>query len=170
MTTIQQFVSSFGLTYPILRDETASVYFSYRVSGLSPFPQDCIIDQSGIIQYLRSEYDPQFMLQVVNQLLLTEIDDNKSTKAIPSTLNLGVYPNPTNSQVTIEFSILDPGDINLTLFDTMGRQILARQLAQGKFGEKRNYHLDLESQASGVYFVSVRNGRFREIRKLLLSR
>jgi hypothetical protein len=42
---------------------------TYSNGGQSPFPLDYIIDQEGIIRYVATEYDPEEIIQVIEELL-----------------------------------------------------------------------------------------------------
>ena len=66
---VENFVETFGITFPVLLDETGEVYFTYTNSGLSPFPLDYVIDQDGVIRYIATEYNPEDIIQVVEELL-----------------------------------------------------------------------------------------------------
>ncbi|RMF60299.1 MAG: T9SS C-terminal target domain-containing protein [Calditrichaeota bacterium] len=170
LNTIQEFIETFGITYPVLLDTDGSVWVTYKVQGISPFPLDCIIDQNGIIRYLHSEYDPQVMLDVLDDILSTTPtpppDDDEGT--IPNHINLALYPNPTNSASVVQFNVVIPGEVVLTLYDATGKQV--ERTVLGPFSEQGNfqYRLDLQNRASGVYIVTVENGTFRESRKLVL--
>lgn len=45
--TIQQFIAPYGVTYPIVRDETGRVSSQYQVAGI---PTTIIIDANGVIR------------------------------------------------------------------------------------------------------------------------
>jgi hypothetical protein len=66
---VEDFIETFGPTFPILHDVTGEVYMTYSNSGQSPFPLDYIIDQDGIIRYIATEYDPAEIIQTVEELL-----------------------------------------------------------------------------------------------------
>ncbi len=173
LNTIQQFIESFGITYPVILDTDGSVWVTYKIQSISPFPLDCIIDQNGIIHYLNSEYDPQVMLSVVDELLSTNQnntppDDEGGT--IPKTLEIALFPNPTNSATIVQFTVLQAGEVELTLYDATGRQVMQENLGNHSAGETIMYRLQLDQQASSIYVVSVKNGQYRDSKKLVLVR
>ncbi len=66
---VEEFVATFGVTFPVLLDAAGGVYLTYSNNGQSPFPLDYVIDQNGIIQYIATEYDPDEMITVIEELL-----------------------------------------------------------------------------------------------------
>jgi hypothetical protein len=66
---VEAFANTFGLTFPILLN-AGQAYSEYGQSpSVSPYPLDYVIDQSGQVAYFNSEYDPDFMVSVIDQLL-----------------------------------------------------------------------------------------------------
>jgi len=81
-------------------------------------------------------------------------------------LNL-IFPNPFNPQTTIYYSMLNAGQVMIVAYDIRGRfvdKIISEFLTQG-------YHSiiwDASRYPSGVYFISMEVGIFRETQKVLL--
>lgn len=176
---IRAFGQNFGLTYPLLMDTDGSLWLTYRIQGFSPFPLDAIIDQQGILRYLNLEYDPPQMIEIIDNLLaVTGIAPDSASNEnspdlaanIPDRLELSVFPNPTNSAANIRFRVPSEGETRLSLYDGQGRRVIRKILGHFPPGEDINHLLRLETQASGIYFVVIENGRFREIEKLVLLR
>lgn len=63
-----------------------------------------------------------------------------------------LYPNPTNSTVTLRYSLPKPSDVKITVYDVQGRLIhsthLGRQSAQNHV-----YHWNMMPLSSGTYFI-----------------
>jgi photosystem II stability/assembly factor-like uncharacterized protein len=79
------------------------------------------------------------------------------------------YPNPFNPTTTIRFTVPHSGFVNLRLFDLQGKE--ARTLVNGvKESGEYSLVLDGSTLGSGVYFYTLRSGKFTETRKLLLLR
>ena len=66
---VEDFVETFGVTFPVLLDPAGGVYLTYSNGGQSPFPLDYIIDQQGVIRYIATEYDPDEMIRTIEELL-----------------------------------------------------------------------------------------------------
>ncbi|MDP4174957.1 MAG: T9SS type A sorting domain-containing protein [Bacteroidota bacterium] len=97
-----------------------------------------------------------------------EIKDN-STKDL-SIFALGQnYPNPFNSSTFITYSIPSYTNVELKLFDILGREILT---LINQWQEKGKYKIlfDASFLSSGVYIYVLKAGSFRESKKLILLR
>ena len=76
---INQFVAENSLTFPIIYDsgssggvqggDTYDLY--YMPNDGSPYPRDFIIDQEGIIQYANNEIDTDWMIAIIEDLMVT---------------------------------------------------------------------------------------------------
>jgi hypothetical protein len=77
------------------------------------------------------------------------------------------YPNPFNPVTTIKFSLPQPGNVNLKIFNQLGEEVL--QLVNGHY--ESGYHevqFNGSNLASGVYFYRLESGSFSAIMKSLL--
>ncbi len=78
-----------------------------------------------------------------------------------------IYPNPFNSQTQISFTLANPGQIELSLYDILGRQV--EILASGLYGEgEHELTLNAGDLPSGLYFVNLQSGTIRTAQRLLL--
>ena len=77
----------------------------------------------------------------------------------------GVYPNPSNGEVTIKLS--SNKDVNVSLFDIRGRKIY-NQL-HSNTSDSFNEKVDFSSMASGVYMLDVQSGSKRAVKKLVIQ-
>jgi hypothetical protein len=73
---------------------------------------------------------------------------------------LKLYPNPTNQEVTVQYTITNPkGKTNVSLYDLTGRKLEMKsfQEAQGSF------QLNTQDYPNGIYLVvlSDENGRHK---------
>jgi len=66
---VAAFANTFGLSFPILLEAGATYQQYVQAPSASPFPLDYVIDQSGQIAYFNTEYDPENMVGVIDQLL-----------------------------------------------------------------------------------------------------
>jgi len=87
--------------------------------------------------------------------------------ATPSSFKLSSYPNPFNAQTTITFDLPRAGEVTLTLFDVLGREV------ETLLHEKMNagsYALNYSASAlpSGVYFIRFVSNEINATHKLLL--
>ena len=95
---------------------------------------------------------------------------------ITSTGNIGTpdcigvlrnYPNPFNAYTVIEFSLKEPGNIRLEIFDTIGRRLETLVDCNYPAGV-HDVIWNAGDAASGIYFYRIMIGRYDQIRKMIL--
>jgi hypothetical protein len=78
-----------------------------------------------------------------------------------------IYPNPFNSQTRISFVLPVPGNIELSLYDILGRQV--EVLSNGLFtGGEHDVVLNAHGLPSGLYLVCLKTGSGSTAQRLLL--
>ena len=79
-------------------------------------------------------------------------------------MHLNVYPNPTDSQVTIEYEIKKTGKIEIT--NSMGKIIYIQNISKGN----NKIVWDSRTHIKGEYFVTVYEGKEKiSVKKLVLQ-
>lgn len=145
---LNEFIQVFGQRFIGLVDNQG-VYGTYRVPHPeAPYPQDYIIDQQGIVRYWSDEYDPQEIINVIDGLLTTSVDEGKTEVPKRSESHLIIGPNPNKGAFTIRTEGL-MGNAKIRVYDTMGRCVHKKSVS-----DVRNATLNLELP-SGEYFVTV---------------
>lgn len=167
-STALNFANNFGLTFPVLHDVDGTVYGLYSMSGISPYPRDVIIDQNGIIQYMSSEYDPQYMLQTVNDLLGISSVEEEKPSLVPEKFNLKVYPNPFNPVTNITFTVLESQPVHLQIVNTLGQVVHSKTFNDFSAGSNNSVQLNMSNYPSGLYFLNLTNGSKKASQKLIL--
>ena len=76
-------------------------------------------------------------------------------------------PNPFNPTTTISFSLAEPGNVNVEVFNTAGQKV---DTIANEFMSSGNHSVSWEASgfSAGVYFYSVKSGGFSETRKMTL--
>ena len=77
------------------------------------------------------------------------------------------YPNPFNPMTTITFDLPQPGNVVLTVYDVLGREVevlVSGDYPAGSFKARWN----ATGFASGVYVYKLQAGRYTETRKMQL--
>jgi len=77
------------------------------------------------------------------------------------------YPNPFNPSTTIQFSVPISGNVQLTLFDALGKQsvtLINQSMTAGSY----QYQLNSSTMASGVYYYRLQSANAVLVKKLLL--
>ncbi len=86
---------------------------------------------------------------------------------LPNTLSLSSYPNPFNPTTTLRFSLPLAAQVEITIYDLMGRQV--ELLAAGAFNagvHTIDWHA--ADHASGVYFALLQTRGEQAVQKLML--
>jgi hypothetical protein len=80
---------------------------------------------------------------------------------------LTCYPNPFNAQTRLNFSIAEPGNVQLEIFDMLGQRIAIPLEGYFRAG---SYSCDWNAfeLPSGLYFVTLHAGNIIETRKVTL--
>lgn len=98
--------------------------------------------------------------------LFVGVEESETT--IPTEYNLSQnYPNPFNPSTTINFSIKEAGLVTLKVYDMLGREvsnIVNENLSEGIYNKVFN----ASGLSSGIYFYSLKAGKFSETKKMLL--
>jgi len=70
---------------------------------------------------------------------------------------LGVYPNPANDKVVIQYNAFNGGNLNLVVTNMEGKELLNKQIEQAKIG--LNYtEINLSNFTTGAYIVNCIQG------------
>lgn len=77
------------------------------------------------------------------------------------------YPNPFNSQLTIDVSA-SPFAGQLRVYDVLGRSVSMKSISAGT--GIQTHHLDFSNQTSGTYFVMLRRGSESATTKIILQK
>jgi hypothetical protein len=79
------------------------------------------------------------------------------------------YPNPFNPSTTIEYTIPKEEHVSLKVYDISGKEVatLVNEYKRAGFYEVK---LELGSNASGVYFYSLKAGKFSQTKKMLFMK
>lgn len=79
------------------------------------------------------------------------------------------YPNPFNPVTTIKYYLPEGCNINLKLYDVLGKEI---KLLDSGYKTSGSYSVELNAQnlSSGIYFYELRTPAFTAVRKLILQK
>ncbi|MFO7447385.1 MAG: T9SS type A sorting domain-containing protein [Ignavibacteriaceae bacterium] len=79
------------------------------------------------------------------------------------------YPNPFNPTTTINFSIPEAGNVTLKVYDALGKEVIT--LVDGyKTAQSYQVDFDASSLSSGVYFYTLKTGKFVQTNKMVLMK
>jgi hypothetical protein len=101
-------------------------------------------------------------------LVRTTVSINQISSTIPDKFNLyDNYPNPFNPSTKIKFDIAKFGNVNLTVFDMLGRKVevlVNEQVQPGK------YEVDFNAinLSSGIYYYRMETSEYVQTKKMLM--
>ena len=82
------------------------------------------------------------------------------------------YPNPFNPSTTIQFEVPYLSDVELGVYDMMGRKVRTLHSGVGQMGRQNVRWSAVDDQGrrvgSGIYFVRIRSGKMQRTRKIIL--
>ena len=134
-------------------------------------PRDFIVDQNGTLVYANNEIDTEYMIYIIEDLLVDGSLQTFYSKIIPDEITLyPVYPNPFNPVTTILFdfpNIEMLSTASLHVYDLNGRivETLVQDLTEPG---THKVHWNAEQYASGIYFVRLGSGSKIRSQKLIL--
>lgn len=82
---------------------------------------------------------------------------------------LTVAPNPANTQTTLSFSLESSRDIELEVYDVMGRKLMVKDLGRLMAGNHTE-SMDVSRLQPGNYLVVLRTNNYTETQQLVIAR
>jgi hypothetical protein len=77
------------------------------------------------------------------------------------------FPNPFNPSTTIRYDLPVRADVQLKIFDILGREVLVRRITMQPAGV-HEIRFDVSAFSSGTYFYQLRAGTFAQTKKMLI--
>lgn len=106
------------------------------------------------------------ILDINNYHAMMIIDETQTIENNQATLNVSMYPNPTNGLVYFDYPNLNEGFLTIQLYDLSGKEIYSYTSNSKSNGEM----LDLSNLNKGLFMVKISiENEFIEIQKLLLK-
>jgi hypothetical protein len=104
---------------------------------------------------------------LINLSSATGVDNSPET-SLPESFSISQnYPNPFNASTTIGYSLTEPSDVTIDIYDILGRKVetlVQREQSAGSHQVVWN----AKDQPSGMYFYRIEAGDYTEARKMLL--
>ncbi len=87
----------------------------------------------------------------------------------PAALSLEIFPNPGNTQTAIVYTLDTPGEVDLRLYDVLGREVIKMSRTFKPVGAHQAL-LDISTLSAGVYFVVLDANDSRVAAKLVVGK
>lgn len=78
-----------------------------------------------------------------------------------------LHPNPNNGKFNLNFTLKNKGDAEITVYDMQGKQVYNERLPN--FQGEYNKPIDISSNAKGIYFVKILQGKHTQVKKISLD-
>ena len=95
---------------------------------------------------------------------ITNVNERNKTYTYSLSQN---YPNPFNPSTTIKFSVAEPSQVTLKIYDILGSEVMTvinERLVSGEY----SFNVNLSTFASGIYFYRIQAGEFTATKKFIL--
>jgi hypothetical protein len=87
----------------------------------------------------------------------TDIEGLVAASEVPGSFHLrGNFPNPFNPATTVRFDLPAAADVQVQVFDMLGRQVMAVDAGRMSAGRGHTVRVDASSLTSGIYIYRVR--------------
>ena len=181
-SVVEDFINEFQITFPVLLG-TAALQNQYELASnsVAPYPRDFIIGRDGLFAYVSDFYDPDAMIEVIeNELNPTSVTDDAVPRTPEDFTLVASYPNPfsiandvpAGGKASVVYQLNTVSDISLQIYDIRGR--LIRTLVQtrqnpGEYtvqwdGRNRNNLV----VAAGTYFIRLQANNLQQVQKISL--
>lgn len=97
-----------------------------------------------------------------------EENENSSVTEFLKFPVLNLYPNPTQSIITIEFTIPNESNIEITVSDIQGKKVAELPILRYQMGSYSTM-FDFSNFNAGTYFVYLKSENYNEIKKVIIT-
>lgn len=91
---------------------------------------------------------------------------NGTGNGIAPSLNVILYPNPSNGNISLQIPSMQKGPISFTVLNALGQVIYSESQNENHY---EIYHLDLTGISKGVYFIEVKSGEEKIVERIIIS-
>ncbi|MDP8207128.1 MAG: T9SS type A sorting domain-containing protein [Candidatus Electryonea clarkiae] len=141
----------FPVPYPLAAEQQVGEGHHFLFDGTTSTP--ATLDY--MIRVIAEEYDK-----------VAEISDNYS---LPSETGLlPAFPNPFNSSVMIHYQVRQPDNVNISIFDLLGRKITKLAESYHKHGKYQVHWEPVSGVSSGSYFIIMESGDINQVKRINL--
>lgn len=152
-----------GNSYDVLRvrseiEATDSVYVNQFGFGFN-LPRPLAVEYKWLSQDF---IVPVLQINTQNGIATTTqtADIYTSVAELSNSIDLNVYPNPAVESIQINGSF--SGNASIMIRDVSGKEIFTKRITNREL-------IDCQNWASGIYFVTVRDGDFTETQKIIIQ-
>ena len=112
--------------------------------------------------YTTSRFDPP------GDKILTDLKESEEPEQ-PTSFELHQnYPNPFNPSTTIRYEVARPANVQLTVYDILGREVERLVNNERKTAGVYSTRFDASGLSSGIYIIHFKAGTYSELQKMTL--
>ena len=155
LATIHGVETNLGEGWLVRHSVTEEGLLRIGIAGYGEMTADGVV---ATISLVLNDGAAQFSLAAegaVNNNAISNIDEVEIAE-IPDSFTLdGNYPNPFNPSTTIQFNLPETADIEIQIFDMLGRRVMAIPAQSIAAGANRSIQINASNLASGSYLYRV---------------
>ena len=88
----------------------------------------------------------------------------------PYELNVGLYPNPSNGNFALEYSLTENSTVDIKIFDVQGKLVYDLSNTKEKDAGAHLDRVDVSNLPEGLYFVMIGAGKYSASKKILITK
>lgn len=81
--------------------------------------------------------------------------------------DLRLFPNPANSQITLQFKTALEGDLIINLYNAIGQEVRKQVFIPEKGGNE--IQIDVSALSQGFYLLEMQQGKFKEVKRFAVK-
>ena len=165
-------VSAFNSSGKVIANAISEYNGNYNIPSLV---NDNYTIKASKVGYPTSEYSQKVQIDLNSSPVVKNInisigttDAERTGSEIPESFSLSQnYPNPFNPSTKIEFSVPRASQVNLKVYNVLGKEIAT---LVNKYLETGNYKVNFSGAdlPSGIYIYKFNSGSFSDIKKMIL--
>ena len=165
----EEALSSFEMDIQNAQTNELTLYRTIDILTTSLLLEPDTVVSKRVSKYLITPANLNYS-DLISELLKTrgKSDINELIKLIPKEFVLYQnYPNPLNSTTTIKFDLPKSANVNLSIFDILGRKVKTI-VNEMKDAGTYQFSIDVSELSSGIYFYQLQTDEFNLTRKMLM--
>ena len=142
-----------------------SVVMDQNYMDYTPCPSMYTLGQkTRVMAALNSSVAGRNNLWTTNNLIATGCASDASLNDLSEIDNTLVYPNPAETQITLEFNLTSQEEVSVVLRNTFGQQL--EHFDQSVSGSQ-TITIPVGHLSDGIYFLEIHNGSYSTVKKLV---